>query len=376
MAHRLPGCVVLLLLIVAGASLDVFTANEHDASGLEYTCFRIPSLLRTRNGSLIAFAEGRRGSCGDHGDVRILRRISNDDGLTWSPLVQVKSEEGHTIGNPAPIADLVTGTLHLLYSRDNRQIFVTRSADGGVTWGTSSNITGVFTDVPVPFVGTGPPGGIQLPNGRLIAALYYNCPGNESSCPSKSTRSFSLFSDDHGSSWQRGANVQPGPTVYMGGESQVAPYGSAGNLAMLMRVRGDFPPLQGLAARAVDHNHALAISSDAGATWSNATLLRLQSTYCQGSLISSADGSLLMSAPSTRNGGRANLTVWELTPYNSGVVDVHYQSTVYSGSSAYSSMLPALQKGMYLNLFERENSGFLTLAKFNFTGQVDSVVVA
>ena len=112
---------------------DVFNSTMNDTAGLSYFCFRIPALVRTES-TLIAFAEGRRNSCGDAGDVRLVSRSSTDDGLTWSPIVQVQADAGHTIGNPAPIFDASTGQLHLLFSRDNLQLFSTFSSDEGASW--------------------------------------------------------------------------------------------------------------------------------------------------------------------------------------------------------------------------------------------------
>ena len=63
-----------------------------------YYCFRIPALLFTASGTLLAFAEGRRGSCADHGDVHIVLKRSSDSGRTWSNLTVVHREDGHTIG--------------------------------------------------------------------------------------------------------------------------------------------------------------------------------------------------------------------------------------------------------------------------------------
>lgn len=135
-------------------------------------------------------------------------------------------------------------------------------------------------------------------------------------------------------------NVKTRPAVYMGGESQVAQYGE-GELAMLMRVRGDFVDASGTAPRAVDHNHALSTSSDGGVTWSNASLLPIQSVYCEGSLVGTSGGALLLSAPSTNNGGRANLTVWaSRREGNTTLFD--YVTTLYKGGAAYSSMVAAL----------------------------------
>lgn len=75
---------------------QVYAAGE---SG--YFCFRIPALLLTSKGSLLAFAEGRGQHtkvCDDHGDVHIVVKRSSDLGKTWSNLTTVYQENGHTIG--------------------------------------------------------------------------------------------------------------------------------------------------------------------------------------------------------------------------------------------------------------------------------------
>ena len=77
--------------------IDVFKAED-----LEYECFRIPSLLFTSKGTLLAFAEGRgqhSNSCADHGDVHIVLKRSADLGHTWSNMSVIYTEYPHnTIG--------------------------------------------------------------------------------------------------------------------------------------------------------------------------------------------------------------------------------------------------------------------------------------
>ena len=339
---------------------DVFNSSMNDTAGLSYFCFRIPALVRTES-ALIAFAEGRRNSCGDAGDVRLVSRTSRDDGLTWSPIVQVQSETGHTIGNPAPIFDSSTGQLHLLFSRDNLQLFSTFSSDEGASWSPRRNLTAMLVpaalDPAHAFVATGPPGGLQLASGRLVAAMYANVVLANTS----TTLSYAVYSDDGGATWVRGAPALPGTTMYNEGEAQIAVYGS--RLAMLMRGRGDFPRN---AVNAVNHNHALSFSDDGGSTWSNSSLLHIQTTFCEGSIVGTPGGRLLISAPSTSNGGRANISVFA-SAKGGGVPTFAPLTTLYEGSSAYSSMLPPASGGAdYLNLYEREGSKFLTLARFQF----------
>ena len=348
------------LATLAGARLtlaprDVYVAGQNDTAGTTYACFRIPTLLRT-NDAVLAFAEGRRGGCGDQGDVRIVQRVSRDGGLTFGPIVQVLHEAGHTIGNPSPIFDSRSGEIVMLYARDDNELFVTSSRDGGATWAAPTNVTAALKPNPDPeaWVATGPPGGVQLPSGRLVTAAYYNRADQQ-------TRAYAVFSDDGGRTWERGADVEPDSTpgrqVWGGGESQVVPFGGGEGLAMLIRARtlakgvGD-----------VGHNHALAFSTDGGATFSNSTRMAIETVYCEGSLAAAGNGDLLVSSPSTNNGVRADLSLFaasKAAPTNFTKV-----LTLYTGASAYSSMLCG--ESSCLNLFEIEGSKAIALVAFKY----------
>jgi sialidase-1 len=47
-----------------------------------YHTYRIPALVQTRKGTLLAFCEGRRQSRSDTGDIDIVMRRSRDKGRT------------------------------------------------------------------------------------------------------------------------------------------------------------------------------------------------------------------------------------------------------------------------------------------------------
>jgi len=77
----------------------------------------------------------------------------------------------------------------------------------------------------------------------------------------------------------------------------------------------------------------------------------------------------LLSAPSTTNGGRANLTVWAAKlEAGSIAADLASATSIYAGAAAYSSLLAGKQLGTVLSLFERDNDPYvprnLTLASF------------
>src|SRR5690606_18336459 len=59
----------------------IYQAGEND-----YACFRLPSIVQTKKGTLLAFAEGRVGNCRDNYDVDIVLKKSFDNGETWTPL--------------------------------------------------------------------------------------------------------------------------------------------------------------------------------------------------------------------------------------------------------------------------------------------------
>jgi sialidase-1 len=50
-----------------------------------YHTYRIPALIVSRKGTLLAFCEGRRNSSADSGDIALLVKRSSDNGRTWSP---------------------------------------------------------------------------------------------------------------------------------------------------------------------------------------------------------------------------------------------------------------------------------------------------
>ena len=66
------------------ASSGQFQQTDVFISGTDgYHTYRIPSLLVTENGTLLAFCEGRKKSRGGSGDIDLLVKRSQDCGKTW-----------------------------------------------------------------------------------------------------------------------------------------------------------------------------------------------------------------------------------------------------------------------------------------------------
>ena len=61
--------------------------------GESINCFRIPTIIKSSSGVLLAFSENRTKSCHDHvGEHAIVLRRSLDHGETWGPLILVAKD--------------------------------------------------------------------------------------------------------------------------------------------------------------------------------------------------------------------------------------------------------------------------------------------
>lgn len=213
-----------------------------------YTCFRIPALVTTTNGTVIAMTDGRIGSCGDiPTPLDLVIKRSFDNGKTWGPL-QVVTDYGSvgsdvdtypfygatnisrvSAGDAALLLDRTTGRIWTLYDNGGvsggRKIKLEMkySDDDGATWSPRIDVEAQNPGLR-PGYGeflTGPGNGIQLatgPNaGRLIFPVYsYGSP----------SASQVIYSDDHGLTWQRSANA-----ITNGGEVVVAETPGGGLIA-------------------------------------------------------------------------------------------------------------------------------------------------
>jgi len=240
--------------------VDVFRAGENG-----YHTYRIPSIIATRSGALLAFAEGRRAGAGDAGDIDLLLRRSTDRGATWSPMRVIGDNGANTFGNPCPLVDRDTGTIWLLSTQNqgtdrekdilagtsagSRTVWVMRSDDDGVTWSAAAEITSSVKPAGWTWYATGPGIGIQTRAGRFVIPANHAEAGIH--------RSHVVTSDDRGKTWKLGASADEGTN-----ESQVVEL-SDGRLMLNMR---NHPPRPGN-----QPNYRLvATSADGGKTLSRA----------------------------------------------------------------------------------------------------------
>jgi sialidase-1 len=135
----------LLTMLPIAAADDQPTASDLFEGGKEgYFAYRIPSLLTTAKGTVLAFCEGRKSSLADLGDNDMLLKRSVDGGRTWGPLQLVYEEGGDkiiSIGNPTPVQDRQTGRIWLVFARNSLDILAVHSDDEGETWSEPINFT-------------------------------------------------------------------------------------------------------------------------------------------------------------------------------------------------------------------------------------------
>lgn len=329
---------------------DVFTSGEGG-----YQTYRIPSLLVSPKGALLAFCEGRKTGASDDGDIDLVMRRSDDGGRSWGPTSLVYEEGGSarvTIGNPCPVVDARTGTIWLTFCRNNDDVLVTSSRDDGRTWAAPRTITQEVKKPGWGWYATGPGVGVQLAHGGLAGRLVIPCDHREPVEGKQVMFSHVFFSDDHGLSWSLGGTVDRHTD-----ECQVVELAD-GELLINMRnywgSEGGRPDRGGM--------RAVARSRDGGATWSPLAFdSALIEPVCQASLIAlpnpgrPAEPLLIFTNPASTTARRA-LTV---RVSGDGGKTWPVAVPVDAGPSAY-SCLAALPKGRVGLLYERGKSAQIT----------------
>ena len=188
--------------------IDLF--EQLDAR-LPHGDYRIPSLIATPNGTLLAFVMGRMHRTDSSPNIVYLRR-SFDDGTSWEPAQPILSDPmNRTVYGGAPVINPVTGAVIFVH---NQQVGGSHGCGGCLLWGTSSTDDGATWSTPQLLNTTGVSNttwggalasGITLAKGplagRMMVALRHDC-----GCGDLRT-SFVAFSDDQGATWKGGAEL-------------------------------------------------------------------------------------------------------------------------------------------------------------------------
>lgn len=216
--------VAILAVVFSALSPPVHAApllekqNLFEAGTEGYLICRIPGLLVTKTGAVLATVEARRGRGGDWDDNDVLLRRSLDGGRTWDEprLVAASKTYGRgPISNFVMMGDRQSGAVHALYCYDYRRVFHMHSEDDGATFSEPVEITPALEafrqDYPWRVVATGPGHGTQLRGGRFIVPVWMSDGSGKEFGKGKLGHRPSIvsliYSDDQGRSWHRGEIV-------------------------------------------------------------------------------------------------------------------------------------------------------------------------
>ena len=211
-----------------------------------FDTYRIPATVLTTKGTILAFAEARKHSRSDTGDIDLVLRRSTDGGQTWGEIITVWDDADNVCGNPAPVVDQTTGRIILLStwnngsdhekeihartSKDTRRVFVLYSDDDGRSWSQPREITSSVKRADWTWYATGPCHAIQLKKGKHNNRIVVSCNhGLFKNGESAGSYSHLIYSDDHGNSWAIGGEGERG-----GNESTVTELKN-GDLMLNMR---------------------------------------------------------------------------------------------------------------------------------------------
>lgn len=354
---------IFLLLLVASAASSAEPLAHVDVyySGKDgYAGYRIPAIETAADGSLLAFAEARKYNLSDPGgkgnEIDLVLKRSSDGGATWSAMKVIEhSGDYWSSANPATVVDRQNGRVWVFYLRckpgrgsrearpgtDDAANLARYSDDHGATWSEPIDQTRIARDmadaqwrISVP----GPGGAIQDRHGRLIVPMWRSAPYGV----------LAMFSEDHGRTWQRGAQV---PGQHGGDEDQMVELADG---RILLDIRQETGP-----------HRWLAESSDGGRTWSEPRPGQQVTPVCcaieRYTLKSAGDDRdrILWTGP--RGPGRKTLVV--RTSYDEGQTFTN-ERLIADEPAAYSDLTLLKDKTVGV-LWERGNYRFITFTRLD-----------
>ena len=299
--------------------------------------YRIPGLVTTNSGALIAVYDNRYNNSKDlQEDIDIGMSRSTDGGQTWEPMSVImdmgewggRPESLNGIGDPCVLYDKKNSTIWVaalwmsgatvndmlwwsskpgMSPEETGQFMLSKSTDDGLTWSAPINITVQIKDPEWQLLLQGPGRGICMENGTLVFPVQFKKDIGEKSLDGGqyTCHSSIIYSEDDGENWKIGSGAKSNTT-----EAQVAELSDG---SLMLNMRDD----RNRADKSETNGRAVAITRDLGKTWEThpSSNSALQEPNCMGSLISAdlvLDGQmqkvLFFSNPNSKT-ERTNMTI-------------------------------------------------------------------
>jgi sialidase-1 len=270
--------------------------------------YRIPGLVTTNSGALIAVYDNRYNNSKDlQENIDIGMSRSTDGGQTWEPMKVIvdmgewggQPESLNGIGDPCILYDKKNATIWVaalwmsggtendmlwwiskpgMIPAETGQFMLAKSTDDGLTWSAPINITDQIKDPSWQLLLQGPGRGICMKNGTLVFPAQFKKNVGEKSLDGGqfTCHSTLVYSTDGGQHWEIGSGAKTNTT-----EAQVAELSDG---SLMLNMRDD----RNRTDKSENNGRAVAVTHDLGQTWethptSNSSL---PEPNCMASLIS------------------------------------------------------------------------------------------
>jgi Neuraminidase (sialidase) len=324
-----------LLPVIAQNNIIVHQPNKIFKSGDDGIVeFRIPSMITTQKGTVIAVCDGRVDRAGDvPNNIDLVMRRLEKGSNNWTPLKRIVNFAGdHGAADPSLLQDRKTGRIFLFYAfcpgrnnvtkgpnRERRHLMVqyVYSDDDGENWSNPVHVDYALREDNWQSIWSAPGRGALLKNGRLIVPCTINK-------DSKVMATILVYSDDHGETWDK---IEVAERI---NEPQMVELAN-GDLMINARNQMEYRQCR-----------AITVSNDNGKTWSQPVGDRnLPDPNCQGSIIRKVfkigkeKKDLLILSNNDSNKERRNLTI-KISDDNGKTWK--YKKMIHEGPSAYSCL--------------------------------------
>jgi sialidase-1 len=340
-------------------STGIFQVDLFHQGDLGVHTFRIPALVQSKHGVLIAVADARFESTRDlPAKIALAMRRSFDNGAHWTPIRIILQPQAGGVGDASLLLDRETGRIWCFHGYgppgigfhtakpgsptgpDTLQLHAIYSDDDGETWSVPRDLTPQVKDPAWQAFFATSGTAIETSAGRFLLPIVVRDAQGQ-------IHSANIYSDDHGKTWRRGEFIGTGTD-----ESHAVELPGGVILQNMRTGRG---------------TRAIARSTDGGRTFGALTQdSMLIDPGCNAGITryrnQKTDALIFTNAASHK---RENLTV--RASYDEGRTWPSSR-VLYPGPAAYSTVI-ALQNGEIAVLYERgavDSIEKITFARFPF----------